>query len=353
MKKHFLLIMVILLGLSVTPVRAQEAKGTLTGTAKTDVGNLLISTYAVAGNGYDSVTGTITYDKNVVAFYKYQDLSPSKWKLEVDTTKPGTIKFTATQGSNPITINDETNIIRITFVVIATGKTTTEISAEGVKASYTVTETKEVEDKSVVLNQAEIDAALARIEAGEEGVVVPDPIYGTKTVEVQTAKSDKIPDVSQPVIIDQHLSNDTYLRSLSSSDGTLSPEFSKTTNTYRLTINPTDEFIISCDVEDPKSSFRIEKEVNNQVIVNVTAEDGSANAYVITIIRQENYNSPDNPVRPGGNGQTQPVTPATNLVNDRIALSVPQIAVNSVLALIALAGFIFGGRLIHLGAHNR
>ncbi len=347
MKKHFLLILMLLLCFSIVPVRANEAKGTLSGTAKTDIGNLLISTYTLSGNGYDSVTGTITYDKNVVAFYKYQDLSPSKWKFELDSSKPGTIKFTATQGSNPIFITSDTDIVRITFVVIATGKTTTEINATNVKASYTVTETKEVEDKDNVLNQKEIDEAI------EAGLTPPDPIYGTKTVEVKTAKSDKIPDVSQPVIIDQHLSNDTYLRYLTSSVGTLSPEFNKTTNTYRLIVDPEDQFTIDCDVEDPKAIFHIEREVNNQVIINVTAEDGSANAYVITIIRQKDYNSPDNPVRPGPGGNNQPNTPASTMVNDRIALSTPQIAINGVLALIALAGFIFGGRLIHLGAHNR
>lgn len=353
MKKHFLLILVLALCLSAVPVRADDAKGSLTGTVKTDIGNLLLMTYSVAGNGYDSVSGTITYDKNVVAFYKADDLSPSKWEVKFDTSKAGTIKFTASaSGSDPTLITSDTNLLKITFVVIANGKTTTTIEAKNVKGNYTVTETKEVEDKDVITNQSDIDEAKARIEAGEEGVVVPDPIYGTKTVEVQSAKSDKIPDVSQNVIIDQHLSNDTYLRSLTASKGTLNPDFSKTTNAYRLVIDPADDFTISCEVEDPKASYTIEREINNQVVINVTAEDGSSNAYVVTIIRQTDYNSQTNP-NPGGNNQTNPNTPNSTLVNNRIALSTNEMLISGAIGLVALAGFILGGRMIHLGAHNR
>ncbi|MCR5067973.1 MAG: hypothetical protein K6A14_07930 [Erysipelotrichaceae bacterium] len=347
MKKRFLLILALFLSLSVITVHADDIKAVLNGTVKTDVNNLLISTYTVAGNGYDSVSGTITYDKNVLAFYQYKDLSPSKWKMEVDTSKAGTIKFTATMGSNRILINSDTDIIRVTFVVIATEETETTVTAKSVKATYTVTETKEVEDKDNVLNQAEIDAAIA---AGE---TPPDPIYGTKTVEVQTAKSDKLPDAEQNVKITKHLSNDTYLRNLTASKGTLNPAFNKSTNAYRLVIDPNDEFTISCETEDPKASYRVEKEINNQVVINVTAEDGSSNAYVITIIRQTDYNSTENPVNPGGNKPVNPSTPAQTTINDSLSLDVLEWAVTGGMGLIALAGFIFGGRLIHLGSHNR
>ena len=185
-----------------------------------------------------------------------------------------------------------------------------------------------------------------------EGVVVPDPIYGTKTVEVQSAKSDKLPDAEQKVRITKHLSNDTYLRSLTASKGTLNPAFNKSTNAYRLVIDPNDEFTISCEPEDPKASFYIEREINNQVVINVMAEDGSSNTYVVTIIRQTDYNSTDNPVRPGNN-PTNPSTPTPTTINNRIALDAIEWLIVGAMALTSLIGIILGGRLVHLGSHNR
>ncbi|MBQ6655370.1 MAG: hypothetical protein IJM79_07600 [Erysipelotrichaceae bacterium] len=353
MKKRFLLILALFMSLSVVTVRAEEAKAALSGTIRTNVNNLLISTYMVAGNGYDSVTGTISYDKSVLAFYQYEDLSPSKWKLEVDTSKAGTIKFTATMGSNPILITNDQEIIKITFIVIATEEMETTIAAKSAKATYTVTEDKEVEDKDNIINQAEIEEAKRRIEAGEEGVVVPDPIYGTKIIQVQSTKTDKLPDCDQKVKITKHQSSDSYLRNLVASKGTLNPAFSKSTNAYRLVIDPSDEFTISCETEDPKASYSIEREINNQVVINVMAEDGSSNAYVITIIRQTDYNSTDNPVNPGGSNPINPSTPTPTNTGDRISLDIVEWMITGGMGMIALAGFIFGGRLIHLGSHNR
>jgi len=337
-------ILALLLSISLLNVSADEGHTYLSGTVKTNIGNLLFTTFSVSGKDFESVKGTITYDKNVLAFYKVDILSTNNWDYEFDTKKAGTISFSAEISDASVAsslINSQTELFKVTFAVIAYDSTETTLNAKSCKATYTVTETQTVEDKDNIINQELIDLGLAT-----------DPIYGTKEVQVAVEKTVDLPGTSQKVVITNVLSNDAYLKALSSDVGVLSPEFNKATNTYRLTITPDQDFAISCTVEDPKSSYTIEPEANNQVIINVKAEDGSTNAYVVTIIRQTNYDNQGNQNNPPT--PINPVDPVNKpVIRNNIGLSPAELAISAALAVVAIAGFVIGGKMIYEGSHNR
>ncbi len=95
------------------------------------------------------------------------------------------------------------------------------------------------------------------------------------------------------VIVTRKGSNNNYLESLSSSDGTLDPVFDKTQNEYHITVPyETTEITLEGKAEDSHASITgLEKyalEVgSNRFPIVVIAEDGSVNIYTVIVTREE------------------------------------------------------------------
>ena len=88
-------------------------------------------------------------------------------------------------------------------------------------------------------------------------------------------------------------SSNNNLSSLSVSTGTLSPAFNKATTSYTVEVeNKVTEIAIGGKVEDSKAyadgfkTYQLD-EGNNKIEITVTAQDGKAKKYTITVVRKE------------------------------------------------------------------
>lgn len=206
--------------------------------------------------------------------------------------------------------------------------------------------------KTVITNQAEIDAAKIAQNNGED-VTIPEPIYETVEEEVEKKRTITFENASHSIKVVKQLSKNCYLKNIEVEDGTVSPVFNKLTNAYKVIINDKTELKINYTKEDERSTVVIQDEVNNQIVITVTAEDGSNNSYVLTIIRQANYDStnvdpnitdPNLPVDPGSDG-TSNGGPLAGIENSQMIIVIVLIA-------ISLVGIGVGGTLIYKGSRQ-
>lgn len=117
---------------------------------------------------------------------------------------------------------------------------------------------------------------------GVEAVLSEDggaPVTGSTAITVGAAQN-------------SNLSSDATLRALSVSPGTMSPAFSPKTTDYAISVEQSvTDITVSGGVTDEKaqitaaSGFKNLKEGENQAIITVTAEDGTALSYHFRIIR--------------------------------------------------------------------
>ena len=261
------------------------------------------------------------------------------WDFNVDFSKAGMITFSGTAKAND-PINSDRLLFEIMFIVHSSFETTTVVSSSSVKSEIIETET--VLDEDNILNQAEIDAAL---EAEE---TPPEPEYGTK--EVENKREITFENASHSIKVVKPLSKNCYLRHIEVEEGTLSPDFNKLTNAYKVIIDESTELKINFIKEDEKSTVVMQDEVNNQIVITVTAEDGSNNSDVLTIIRQADYNSnidpnienPDIPIDPGVNDSAKN-NPLATIDSGKMFLVITLIVVS-------LVGIGVGGSMIYKGS---
>jgi len=118
-----------------------------------------------------------------------------------------------------------------------------------------------------------------------------------KTYTINVTRQEK---PSDPVILD----NDSSLKGLTVSNGTLSPSFSVGNSTYTLEVGDT---VSSIDVNAIPNSDKAKVEITgntnlktgfNAVEVTVTAEDGSKSKYIINVYRKEKQNNNTTVVTP-------------------------------------------------------
>ncbi len=356
LRKIIIIGIILLMVFSMIRVGAEETGSiTINGTTSTEVDKLaIIEVHATSQNPAYNIKGSVNYDKSV---FTIVDVEVSDnlydWNVNVNTDTLGTISFNATNGSKNDPIASDRMLFKVRFIVIANDATTSAIKSSGFTSTVTVKEEVEVEDKENILNQAEIDEFNAKLEAGEieEGQQAPTPQYGTKKEEKSSDKTVEYTNANYSINIKKEKSSNTYLKSLTVSDkATLYPSFSKLTNSYKVTIDPNDDLDLKCIAENPTSKVTIQQEVNNQILINVSSEDGSSNAYVLTIVRQKNYDS-TNPVDVNPSDDLPDATkgPTAGLLS---GYSNNELIIALALASLSLVGFIAGSVLIYKGSRE-
>lgn len=120
---------------------------------------------------------------------------------------------------------------------------------------------------------------------------------GTNTVTITVTAEDGTTNKVYTVEIERAKSSDATLKSLTSTDGLISPTFSKTVKDYTLTVpNEVENANIVAVSEDTEATIAINGVTNlavgtNAATVVVTAEDGSVETYNIVITRQPSSNN--------------------------------------------------------------
>lgn len=352
MKKIVLILLSILCSISLLTVSAANDSAVITMNGSTNTicdGLAFVEVNANTQTGVKNIKGQINYDKSVLAVFdvKVSD-NLDGWDFKVDFSKAGTISFEGTAKAND-PIDSDRLLFEITFIVHGSLETTTVVSSSSVTSEVTEIEKTE---KTVITNQAEIDAAKIAQNNGED-VTIPEPIYETVEEEVEKKRTITFENASHSIKVVKQLSKNCYLKNIEVEDGTVSPVFNKLTNAYKVIINDKTELKINYTKEDERSTVVIQDEVNNQIVITVTAEDGSNNSYVLTIIRQANYDStnvdpnitdPNLPVDPGSDG-TSNGGPLAGIENSQMIIVIVLIA-------ISLVGIGVGGTLIYKGSRQ-
>ncbi|MGN1398626.1 MAG: hypothetical protein ACI4WG_01300 [Erysipelotrichaceae bacterium] len=319
----------------------------ISGTESTYCSELaIVEVHSVSQCEVNNISGTITYDKTVLAVFSVEvSDNLSGWTFTIDTSTAGTIKFTGSSNSDFL-LQDRT-LFTITFIVHSRSETTTYVKSASV--SSTITTTQEVEEE-VVINQDEIDAAKAN---GVPEELWPAPIIEKVKKTVENQETVTYQDSSHSIKVTKRVSDDCYLKELSVEDSTMSPTFNKLTNAYKVTIDTKTDVKINYLTEDPKATVVIQDEINNQIIITVTAENGNNNTYVLTIIRQANYDSSsinNDEINNDINNSQVDVDNPTVEVSDKLSLT--NIIVLSSLTALSIIGLSIGSIFIYKGTHQ-
>lgn len=291
-KKFFIFILMLLM--FITPVYADSASSSFNGTASSCKDEFVLVDYYITGKELENFKGTIKYDAGILKLFDYRLSDLSNWSLSMNADKDGEITFSGEMSDDAIIstslINSQTKIVSLRFVLLTDSGTSTSVTATGVTSTKTV----DVEDKSKIVNQSDIDEARMHNTAESSKkdldpeyvpdiVEVPDPIYGSKPQTTTT----KFKDVKHVVKISKKLSSNAYLKSLSIPNGTLSPSFTKLNKSYNLSVNANDTINVNAVAENPNSSVDVKSEANNQIVISVTAEDGTIDNYILNVERTE------------------------------------------------------------------
>ena len=229
------------------------------------------------GDRLSDISGTITYDSEALIYFEsIENISLSAWNIKVSNADRSEISFTASSSVN--TISADTLLFTLKFIV-------RDSFTGNIEVSFSSLTSNEVIKKTVITNQDAIDAARNDPSITE----IPDPVY-EEVSETVTTDLEKNP---YSLNISKLVSDNCYLKSVTSPDAAISPEFSKLVNNYKLITKKKDGNIqLHAVPESNDSIVEISEELNNQIIITVTSESGTVNSYVFNIDRNSSY--PDN-----------------------------------------------------------
>lgn len=238
--KRLTLVLALALLLVVLPQRADAASSALSGSSTVQAGSTVKLTLSVSGSNIMGVEATLDYDSNVLEFTNY-DQQISGWTMESSGNR-----FLLYGVSNPI--NSSTGVLTVTFRV-----------------------------KSDLNSGAALSASF-------KDIVVTD---GTTDESLSTA--------SWSGTVEAPLSSNCDLSSLSCSNATLSPAFSKATTYYSTTV-PYEVESLNLSYKTADATARVSVSGNklevgtNTVTVTCTAATGAQKHYTITATRQQDPN---------------------------------------------------------------
>lgn len=238
--KRLTLVLALALLLVVLPQRADAASSALTGSSTVQAGSTVKLTLSVSGSNIMGVEATLDYDSSVLEFTNY-DQQISGWTMESSGNR-----FLLYGVSNPI--NSSTGVLTVTFRV-----------------------------------KSGLDSGAA-LSASFKDIVVTD---GTTDESLSTA--------SWSGAVEAPLSSNCDLSSLSCSNATLSPAFSKATTYYSTTV-PYEVESLNLSYKTADAAARVSVSGNklevgtNTVTVTCTAATGAQKHYTITATRQQDPN---------------------------------------------------------------
>lgn len=226
--------------LMLLPQRAEAASASLSGNSTIQAGSTVTLTLSVSGSNVMGVDATLSYDSNTLEFTNY-DQKISGWTMDYSNNK-----FVLYGVSNPI--NSSTSVLSVTFRV-----------KSGLSSGTALT-------------------------AGFKGITVSD---GTK--------DESVSDASWSGKVDAPLSSNCDLGSLSCSNATLSPAFSKNTTYYTTTVPYSVESLnLSYKPADGSAKASVSGNSlvvgSNTVTITCTAPTGAKKTYTITVTREQDPN---------------------------------------------------------------
>ena len=234
------LVLMLALLVILLPQRAEAASAALSGNGTVQAGSTVTLKLSVSGSGIMGVNATLSYDSSVLEFTNY-DQQISGWTMVVNGDS-----FLLYDVSNPI--NSSTNVLSVTFRV-----------------------------------KSNLEAGTA-LSASFKDITVTD---GSNESNVGTAAwSGKV---------DAPLSSNCDLSSLSCSNATLSPAFSKNTTYYTATVPYAVESLnLSYKAADGSAKVSVSGNTlvvgTNTVTVTCTAATGAKKNYTISVTRQQDPN---------------------------------------------------------------
>ena len=251
MMKKFLigLLVCILCVTPLLPVTGYAAvTGTLTGPSTVRAGDTITLTFKIKGSGIKAFSGTLSYDSTQVTLSSVKKSVADPWSL---TTNGNELMLADENLSAPI--NKETALFTATFKVKSDLKT-------GTKLSISLTD-------------------------------------GTAS----TGSAETVAKATYSATIAAPKSTDNKLKSLTVSNGTLSPAFQADTISYSMTVPySVSKLDIKATASDSKASVAIDSPNlvvgNNTATVTVTSESGAKKTYTIKVKREQdpNYVPSDN-----------------------------------------------------------
>jgi hypothetical protein len=335
MKKLIIgVITAVILRFTIMPVSSGSFYATLSGTAAASNDSLAMVDFSIRGDTVNNVRGYINYPASQLSVFSVEkNPELSDLAINFDTDKSGSVYFAA-RSSSPIA--RETVLFTITFVVHS-DDVTVDVTTSDIYANITVTE-------SVVVNQQQIDEANEREKACQamggciDEIVIPDPIYAEQPV----SKEQSFTNDSLTITVSRKNLKSLYLKTADFPNAKCTPVFNKLVSAYKVEI---DSRITSLDplfiAENPDCVMEVSDEINNQIIVTLTGENGEVNSYVFTIIRTSNFDPTNN--------HSGDITPTSNTA---IQYNTSAYLLMAALGLVSLGFMIIGGYYIWLGARE-
>ena len=142
------------------------------------------------------------------------------------------------------------------------------------------------------VNNIQINAEAEDRNAIVDGIGNEELEVGTNYKEI-TVTSESGKNKVYTIIITRTPNDNTYLKNLTVSEGTLSPSFEKTNNNYSVTVPyETEEILVDGLLEDDTSivsgldKYKLDVG-DNKINIVVTSEKGTINTYTVTVTRED------------------------------------------------------------------
>ena len=284
----------------------------------------------VAGNALSAASGTIKYDTNYLEYVSYQSLAPFPITYNADPSKSN--GFDSTGSSN---ITGYSNIIKVTFRTKKIGDTTisyvngvaTDKDDSNVNVSSSSKSISIVNRPSANNNLSSLSVSVGSIQfspsqtsysinvksdissitinaspedsgASVSGTGSKSLNYGNNTFQIIVkAPSGDTKTYTVKVYREDVRSKNNNLSKLSVEGGTISPVFDSNTLIYEVSVPFTVENLkVNATKEDSKAKVTISNqnglvaEETREVLVVVTAENGSKKTYTIKVTRGKDPN---------------------------------------------------------------
>jgi len=227
-----------------TEVKAAKSSATLTGSTTVRAGDTLVLTFKVNGTGIYGMSGTISYDSNVLTLSSTKQTISDKWAVEFNGNE-----MIAYDNNLTSPINSNTSVFTLTFKV-KTGVAT------GTKVAVSI--------NNFATSDGSSDTAVGNIN------------YSTT--------------IAAPK------STENALSSLTVSNATISPAFDAATTSYTANVGfEVSKLDIKAVAKDSKATVAVNNPTlkaggTTDVKITVTAESGAQKVYTIKVTREQDPN---------------------------------------------------------------
>lgn len=219
-------------------------------------------------------------------------------------TGTGVVNLNTGSNTVNIVVTAEDNTSTTYTVVIDRAKSmNANLKSLGLSGGYTLNETfdKDTLEYSVTVPNSAASILVSAEKEDDTATMTGNGTVslntGNNLVKVKVTAEDGITTKEYKINIYRQKSNNAFLKSLTSTDGLITPTFNKNTKDYTLTVPyEIENANITAEKDDSMASVSISGNTNLQVgtnnaTVTVTAEDGSVNTYNIVITRQPSSNN--------------------------------------------------------------